>query len=92
MSDTLPNPQALERIQIQREVTVHNERAKLFANACDRVSTAVLSMGILGPIASRLYGLGAPLPWDWLVAWFVIWVGVACVLHLGARGILGGMT
>jgi hypothetical protein len=92
MSDDLLGPQEREKDQLRRTIAVHNERAKLAANALDRASTAVLSAGMFGPIANSLYGLGTPLPWEWLIAWFFIWVGVAVALHLAARHILGGLT
>lgn len=38
---------------------IHNERTKLTANALDRTSTACLTVGVLGPAAAALYGLGS---------------------------------
>lgn len=60
---------------------IHNERAKLRANAIDRVSTAFFVVGVLtliiGP-APATAPLIAPL------IWFVCGV----VLHFGAQGAL----
>jgi hypothetical protein len=33
-------------------VTIHNERTRLLANALDRASTASLTIGVLAPIAA----------------------------------------
>jgi hypothetical protein len=92
LSDDLLGPQTLEKAQLERKIAIANERTKLLANAFDRASTAVLSVGLFGPIASGLYGLGASMPWDRLVAWFVIWFAAAGALHLVARRFLGGLT
>lgn len=81
----------LEKIRSQRAITVHNERTKLFANALDRASTALLSIGILGPIVTSVRGLGLDMRWDRLIAASVIWIIVAIGLHLVARRSLGGL-
>ena len=68
---------------------VHNERAKLLANALDRASTACLTVGIATPIASYLYCLGrAGLePWFLFAACYV-WLCAAFGLHWVARRML----
>ena len=63
MSDDLLGPRELEKAQLERKIALANERTKLLANAFDRASTAVLSVGLFGPIASSLYGLGYPCRW-----------------------------
>lgn len=63
---------------------IHNERVKLRANALDRLSTAVLAVGVFGqvfdlaPIESLRQGLG-------MAGWFF----GALSLHLTAVAILG---
>ena len=70
--------------------TVHNERAKLLANALDRASTAAVTIGVLAPIAASLYSVAGPGPGMWtLVVGAVIWFFAAVALHLGARIVLG---
>lgn len=70
---------------------VHNERTKLLANALDRASTACLTVGVLGPSAAALYGIGggasiiAPL----IAIGSLFWLGAAAVLHWFARLVLG---
>jgi hypothetical protein len=93
MSDNLSGQAArLDKIRSKRAIVVYNERTKLLASAFDRASTAVLSIGVLAPIGSGIYGLGLPIPWERLTAWFVIWVICGCMLHLVARRILGELT
>ncbi len=69
---------------------VWNERAKLFANALDRASTASLTVGVIAPIAGALYNVGA-LGASWLQGslYGVVWLFAALVLHLSARLVLG---
>jgi len=66
-----------------------NEHAKLAANWCNTLATAVVTVGILTPIAARLYGLAA-LKTDHLNEsdLFVICVCVAVALHLTGQGML----
>jgi hypothetical protein len=82
----------LEEIRSQRAIVVFNERTKLLANALDRFSTAMLTGGVLGPIAAGLYGVGVNIRVERLIAWFAIWVVCALTLHGAARRILGGMA
>lgn len=70
---------------------IHNERTKLTANALDRASTACLTVGVLGPSAAALYGVGATSPASSLLiaAGSLFWLAAAAVLHLLARKTLG---
>jgi hypothetical protein len=93
MSDDIGRQTApLEEVTSKRAILIYNERTKLSANALDRASTAVLSVGIIAPVASYIYGVGVNVRIDLLFAWFVIWVAGAILLHWTARRILGGMT
>ena len=72
---------------------VENERTKLLAGALDRMSTACVTVGIVAPGASLVYGFGGRLDapaWFLLVA-FVAWSLGALILHLVARWVLGGI-
>ena len=73
---------------------IRNERTKLLAGALDRVSTACVTVGIVAPAASLVYGFSgrfqAP-AWFLSVA-FVLWSLAAIALHLGARRVLGGLV
>lgn len=76
----------------KKRITVANERAKLLANAFDRASTACVTVGILGPVAAGLYGLGAPpLQRDgaFYVVSAIVWLLTAVILHVMARKALG---
>ncbi|HKG83403.1 MAG TPA: hypothetical protein VKB16_09665 [Beijerinckiaceae bacterium] len=68
---------------------IHNERIKLTANWLDRAGTAALTVGVLAPLATALYGLSPlALPRSTLflgiASWFVAGVG----LHLAGRWLL----
>jgi len=65
---------------------VHNEQTKLTANALDRASTACLTVGVLGPSAAALYGLGASVAASgWIAFGTVLWLAAASLLHYMAR-------
>lgn len=70
---------------------IHNERTELLANAFDRASTACVAVGLLGPAANALYGMGAA--HGGLLFWpsVALWLVAAAVLHLLARRVLGGL-
>lgn len=63
---------------------VHNEQTKLTANALDRASTACLTVGVLGPSAAALYGLGAAAG-GWIAFGALLWLAAASLLHYMAR-------
>ncbi|WP_375455906.1 hypothetical protein [uncultured Methylobacterium sp.] len=74
------------------DLAIANERAKLLANALDRASTACVTVGILGPTAAALYGLGAALPGRdgaFYTGTAIFWLLAALLLHLMARQALG---
>jgi hypothetical protein len=88
-SAATPNPTP----QNARKALIANERAKLFANALDRSSTACVTVGVLAPAAASLYGVGqqAPNSANLIVAGTFLWLGAAIVLHIFARVILGSL-
>lgn len=71
---------------------IHNERVKLLANALDRASTACVAVGVIGPAAAFLYGMGAvPVSPLALGIGSTVWLGSAVFLHYFARRTLGGL-
>jgi len=71
---------------------VRNERVKLFAGALDRLSTQMVTVGTIAPIAAVLYGFSAPvagLPFPTLAVGALAWLGAGCVLHALAQLTLG---
>lgn len=70
---------------------IHNERTKLTANALDRASTACLTVGVLGPAAAALYGMGGSALHGWIIIGAVLWLSAAAVLHFMARRTLGSL-
>ena len=69
---------------------IHHERAKLTANALDRSSTACVTVGVLGPTAAALYGVGPRTETAWIALGAVLWLSVAAMLHCMARRTLRG--
>lgn len=73
---------------------VHNERTKLLANALDRASTACLTVGVIGPAAAYLYGVGGT---GGVASGFLIglgslfWLAACAMLHWLARKALGSL-
>jgi hypothetical protein len=63
---------------------VHNERAKLVANAFDRASTACFATGMLVPAATAMYGQST-VPLDYLFVAIVFWAIVGFIFHVEAR-------
>lgn len=71
---------------------VNNERVKLLANALDRASTACVAVGVIGPAAAFLYGMGAvPVSPVALGLGSAVWLATAVILHYYARRTLGGL-
>lgn len=67
------------------------EKAKLIANACDRLSTACFTVGLLTPIAGYVYdvsGFRSSIGMWHLVGGLAGWIFVAICLHLLARRVL----
>jgi hypothetical protein len=67
------------------------EKAKLLANACDRLSTACFTIGILTPLAGYVYnvtGFRSAIGLWPLIGGVVGWLIVAIGLHLLARRVL----
>jgi hypothetical protein len=71
---------------------IRNERLKLLANAFDRLSTALATVGAITPLATIVYGSGAlgisPLA---SVIAAACWFMTAVALHLVGRQLLGGL-
>ena len=71
---------------------IENERTKLLANALDRASTAVFTIGVFAPTTAAIYSLGVPpLGIGYSVLVILIWLFAAIGLHLAARFILRGL-
>jgi multisubunit Na+/H+ antiporter MnhG subunit len=73
---------------------IHNEQTKLYANALDRASTALLTVGIVTPIAGFLYyvaGFGASIGVWRLAASVIGWISASVALHYLARRVLKGL-
>lgn len=67
---------------------IHNAQTKLLANALDRASTALVTVGVVTPVAGYLYGVARPSVL-FLAAAGYIWFFAAVSLHLAARRLLG---
>jgi hypothetical protein len=63
---------------------IHNERAKLIANALDRASTACFTTGILVPTAAAILGQST-VALDYLCAAVGFWAVPGTILHIEAR-------
>jgi VIT1/CCC1 family predicted Fe2+/Mn2+ transporter len=71
---------------------IRNERTKLTAGALNTAATSCFAIGVLTPIAAAFYGAApASLPLRVVVVGVVSWFAAACVLHLAARWVLGGL-
>ncbi|CZT35618.1 hypothetical protein GA0004734_00026240 [Rhizobium sp. 9140] len=64
---------------------VHNERLKLVASSLDRLSTALVVVGVLGPVVA-LTPSSASL---WSVFNATCWLIGAVILHLISQRVLG---
>lgn len=73
----------------RRRVLVQNERVKLRANALDRLSTASVAAGFIGPFASMSSGGFASAISPSIIASTAVWLVAAFVLHMGAQFMLG---
>lgn len=82
----------IEDDEQKRRVSIANERAKLLANALGRASTARRTVGVLGPTAETLYGIGMPLSGANGILFgmsALSWLSAAASLHMMARTMLG---
>jgi len=69
---------------------VHNEKAKLLANALDRASTACFAVGVLGPLAAAFYSVsGFPTGFWPFVLGALCWFLATFGLHIEAQRVLG---
>ena len=64
---------------------VQNERAKLFANALDRASTACFAAGVIVPIAAAMLASNSTIDLGKLIVDVVAWLLATAVLHFEAR-------
>ena len=72
---------------------IENERIKLTANAFDRLSTALATVGAIAPLATLIYGNGPlMLSAQFSIVAVVCWLMAASALHLIARYLLGGLS
>jgi len=72
--------------------TVENERVKLLANALDRASTAVFSVGVITPMASYFFNMqqiGDKFGPGGLIVFIALSCLAAAGLHVLARSVLG---
>ena len=70
-----------------------DERLKLTAGFIDRAAGTLVALGIVAPLAGRLYGIGTPparSTW-FLGGSFAAWLTVALLLHWAARWLLRGL-
>ncbi|GGA97435.1 hypothetical protein GCM10011491_27130 [Brucella endophytica] len=67
--------------------TIYNEQTKLSANNLDRLSTAVIAVGVLGETFDLTPGRGLMVS----VLTVTAWLSLASGLHLIARPVLGRM-
>ena len=71
---------------------VDNERIKLAANAFDRLSTALATIGAIAPFATLIYaGNAVGLSPQFSIIAAACWLMAAVALHLVARQLLGGL-
>ena len=66
---------------------IHNERAKLVANALDRASTGAFGTGIFVPTAAAMFGQ-SPVTWEYLLYAILFWGVVGVILHVEARRVI----
>ena len=67
---------------------VHNERAKLVANALDRASTGCFATGILVPTAGVMLGQPLSMPFEVFFKALPCWLFATIVLHIEARRVI----
>jgi hypothetical protein len=71
---------------------IHNERTKYLASALDRASTACPTVGVFGPVAATLYGVGGTNDAGRVILISVaaiFWVAAAAAFHVLGRRTLG---
>jgi hypothetical protein len=66
---------------------IHNERAKLIANALDRASTGCFATGVFVPTVALMLGQST-VPADLLFAGVGAWVFIDAILHYEARRVI----
>lgn len=79
----------IEDKEERRRVVVGNERTKLRANAMDRLSTASVAAGFIGPVASISSGGFTSAISFSIIASTAVWLLAAFMLHTGAQFMLG---
>jgi hypothetical protein len=85
-----PQPEASPNGLSPKQKLVDNERVKLMATAFNNGAVAAFVTGIVGPVASELYGITTPkAPYWW--AFGLFWMAAAASLHLIARLTLGNL-
>ncbi len=68
---------------------IHNERTKLTANWLDRAGTAAITVGVIAPLATALYGIGpASILPAILIVGVAVWFLTGLGLHLAGRYVL----
>ena len=72
-----------------RQKLIDNERARLTAQALNNSAVAAFAAGVVGPVASDLYGIAAPKS-PILVGFGLCCIAGSALLHLSARWTLGG--
>ena len=71
---------------------VDNERIKLAANAFDRLSTTLASIGVVAPFVALIYGTGTiTLTPQFSAVAAACWLMAAASLHLIAQQLLGAL-
>ena len=73
------------------EHLVENERIKLAANAFDRLSTALATLGVITPFATLIYGGEMGLRPEFAAVAVICWLMAAAALHLIAQQLIGGL-
>jgi hypothetical protein len=72
---------------------VENEKAKLLANALDRLSTGVFVVGVVGPYGAIIYGTSTstPLSEDAFLLSIFSWFTAGVIIHNAAQWLLNGL-
>jgi hypothetical protein len=70
---------------------VHNERAKLIANALDRASTGCFATGLIVPVGATMLGQPLAVSLDTFVVSFACWIFVGIILHIEAQRVINTM-
>ena len=74
--------------------TAEIEQTKLLANALDRASTACITVGVITPLASFIYGIAGfdTIYVSQAALYIACWFSIAATLHYCARRTLGGLV